>query len=136
MFALEPVIVERLRAALGAAWTVKGYTSDDGNRDAFPFASVFFGDGNIADNKTSALAVQPGWRVSLVARTGEGAAELLDAAFSAAIASLHNWAPGSAAGRRWARMFLVRFAPPQYADAGLTGVELLFSTTAQYRGQD
>lgn len=136
MLALEPVIVARLRQALASEWTVFGFTADKGNRDAYPLASVRFLDGSLADSKTSSVAVQPVWRVTLVSRRSDDAATLVDAAFAQCIASLHNWMPGQAGGRGWNRMALVRFSEPQYLDSGLVGVELLFATTAQFKGQN
>ena len=89
-----------------------------------------------ADVKAGAVALQPGWQVLLCAKHGPDVALLLDAAFSAVIASLHNWEPGTAGGRRWGALALVRFAPPQYPLEGFVGVELLFSTTGRFLGQE
>lgn len=136
MLALEPVIVARLRLALASDWTVIGFTADKGSRDGYPLASVRFLDGSLADSKTSSVAVQPVWRVTLVCRRSDDAATLIDSAFAMCIGTLHNWVPGQSGGRGWNRMALVRFAEPQYLDAGLVGVELLFATTAQFKGQN
>lgn len=135
MLALEPVIVDRLRETLAAAWTVKGYTSDKGERSGHALASVMFAAGAVSDVKAGAVALQPGWQVLLSAKQGVDAALLLDAAFAEVIASLHNWEPGAAGGRRWGALSLVRFAPPQYPLEGFVGIELLFSTTGRYHGQ-
>ena len=136
MLALEPVIVEQLRESLSAPWTVKGYTTDMGERPGNALASVMFAAGAVSDVKAGAVALQPGWQVLLCAKHGSDAALLLDAAFSAVIASLHNWEPGAAGGRRWGALALVRFAPPQYPLEGFVGVELLFSTTGRFLGQE
>lgn len=136
MFALEPVIVERLRESLAGVWTVMGYTTDRGERPGHALASVMFAAGAVSDVKAGAVALQPGWQVLLSAKQGPDAAPLLDVAFSQVIESLHNWEPGSAGGRRWGALSLVRFAPPQYPPEGFIGVELLFSTTGRFRGQE
>lgn len=137
MLALEPVIVAQLRSYLPAVWKVMGFTSDAGRRDAWPLASVSFVDGNVADSKAGAAAVQPAWRVTLVTKRGDEAALLVDAAFAAVMAGLHNWAPpGEIGGRRWERLRLLQVAPPQYPEDGLVGVDLTFTTQARYDGQD
>lgn len=137
MLALEPVIVEQLRSCLAPAWTVKGYTSDAGRRDAWPLASVSFVDGNVADSKAGAAAVQPAWRVTLVAKRGDEAAALIDAAFAATMAGLHNWTPaGEVGGRRWERLRLLQVMPPQYPEDGLAGIDLTFTTQARYEGHE
>ena len=137
MLALEPVIVEQLRSGLAAGWKVMGFTSDAGRRDGWPLASVSFVDGNVADSKAGAAAVQAAWRVTLIAKRGDQAAALVDAAFAAVMASLHNWAPpGEIGGRRWERLRLLQVTPPQYPEDGLVGLDLTFTTQARYDGQD
>ena len=136
MLALEPVILARLKTALGTGWACFGHSVTAGQRDSFPLASVMFTDARVEDSKTGAVNIGPAWRVTLVARKGQGAAALLDTAFAAAIASLHNWAPGLAAGRAWNRLTLGAVTAPVFADDGLTGLELTFTTHARYDGQD
>lgn len=137
MLALEPVIVDQLRAGLPSGWKVMGFASDAGRRDAWPLASVSFVDGNVADSKAGAAAVQAAWRVTLIAKRGEQAPAQVDAAFAAVMATLHNWAPpGEIGGRRWERMRLLQVTPPQYPEDGLVGLDLSFTTQARYDGQD
>jgi hypothetical protein len=137
MLALEPVIVEQLRSSLAAGWKVMGFASDSGRRDGWPLASVSFVDGNVADSKAGAAAVQAAWRVTLIAKRGDQAAVLLDAAFADVMASLHNWAlPGEIGGRRWERMRLLQVTPPQYPEDGLVGLDLTFTTQARYDGRE
>ena len=138
MLALEPVIADRLRLALAplaAAWQVFGYSTDTGQRDNFPLAGVLFADARVTDSKTGAAEVQPAWRVTLVARKAQDAAQHIDEAFAAAVAHLHNWSPGAVADRRWHPLSLEQVMPPQYPDDGLVGVELTFNTHARYDGQ-
>ena len=136
MLTLEPVICARLREALTAPWTVMGFTADAGRRDGDGIASVLFADANVADPKTSAALVQSGWRVTLVRRRSAAAAVEVDAAFTAVVKALHNWRPGEVAGRRWEPVRLQQVMPPQYAEEGLVGLELTFTTAARYDGQD
>lgn len=137
MLALEPVIVEQLRSGLAAGWKVMGFASDAGRRDGWPLASVSFVDGNVSDSKAGAAAVQAAWRVTLIAKRGDAAVALVDAAFAAAMAALHNWAPaGEVGGRRWERLRLLQVTPPQYPEDGLVGIDLTFTTQARYDGHE
>lgn len=138
MLALEPVITARVQAALAdlaVAWTCIGFSTTEGARDTYPLASVMLAAARVADSKTGAANVQPAWAVTLVARRGPGAAAEIDTAIAAVIAALHNWPPGVVSGRTWNHLALEQAAPPQYADAGLVGVELTFTTHARYDGQ-
>jgi len=135
MFLLEINICERLRAAL-PAWEVMGWSTGKGNRDAGALVSVMFAAGALADVKEGAVGLAPGWNVLLSVKRGPSAAALLDTAISTVVEQLHNWAPGEAGGRKWGALKLARFAPPEFADGGLIGIELLFSTTGRYFGQE
>lgn len=139
MLALESVIVDRLRQSLpaNASWSVKGHTTDTGDRRASggPLAVVMFAAAAVASQRTTAALVQPGFMVTLVMRRGADAAQALDAAFAAAVQSMHNWAPGEVAGRAWEPLKLDRVQPPQYVDEGLTGLELLFVSSGLFHGQ-
>lgn len=139
MLALEPVIVARVRAAiepLPAVWTCYGYSSDEGQRDNFPLASVMFADARVTDSKTGAAVVLTSWRVTLITRIGDSAAGDIDAAFQSVMAALHNWSPGEVSGRRWNPMRLEQAMPPQYPESGHVGIDLNFTTHAHFAGQD
>jgi hypothetical protein len=135
MFLLEINLVERLRESL-PAWEVMGWSTGKGNRDAAALVSVMFAAGALADVKEGAVALAPGWSVLLSVKRGPAAAALLDAAIAKVIEQLHNWAPGEAGERKWGALKLARFTPPDFADGGLIGIELLFSTTGRYFGQE
>jgi hypothetical protein len=137
MLALEPVIVDRLRGALDAAWAVKGMTTDAGDRrvTAGPLASVMFGRATVPDVRGTAVQVQPGWMVLLVARRGPTTAALLDAAVADCVRALHNWSPGEVAGRGWTPLEMASAQAPDYVDDGIVGIELSFNTTAFFEGQ-
>lgn len=135
MFLLEINLVERLRESL-PAWEVMGWSTGKGNRDAAALVSVMFAAGALADVKEGAVALAPGWSVLLSVKRGPAAAALLDTAIAKVIEQLHNWAPGEAGGRKWGALKLARFTPPDFADGGLIGIELLFSTTGRYFGQE
>ena len=53
----------------------------------------------------------------------------------AVIGSLHNWTPGSIAGTRWRRLALQGVRPAEFSSAGVVAYQLVFSTSAAYRGQ-
>lgn len=135
MFLLEINLCERLRESL-PAWEVMGWSTGKGNRDAAALVSVMFAAGALADVKEGAVALAPAWSVLLSVKRGPAAAALLDTAITKVIEQLHNWAPGEAGGRKWGALKLARFAPPDFADGGLIGIELLFSTTGRYFGQE
>lgn len=139
MFGLESLIVNRAREALtglSPAWQVYGFSVSTGERASFPQASVMFAEATVSDTKTGAVNVMPGFRVTLAVRKGLTAPARLDEAVAAVIASLHNWAPGASGDRNWNRLALMTMAPPQYADDGVVGIELTFSTHARYDGQN
>ena len=136
MLALQPHLQARLQglAAL-AGWSVR-HGEDLQERTAIP-AAVYACRGATAESQRSgAVMVAPVWTVSLtVARTDTGAAAL-DAALNAVIEALHGWQPAVAAGQRgWEPLALARITEPQYADAGLLGYVLTFTTSGLYRGQ-
>ena len=135
MFLIEISIVERLREVL-PAWEVLGFSTGKGNRDAAALASVMFAAGALADVKEGAVGLSPGWSVLLSVKRGPAAAALLDTAVAKVIEQLHNWTPGEAGGRKWGALKLARFAAPEFAEGGLIGIELLFSTTGRYFGQE
>ena len=54
----------------------------------------------------------------------------------AVIEAMHGWAPGQHAGRGWEPLQLAAVADAVFAEDGLAGVELTFSTQALYRGQE
>ena len=136
MLALEPAIVARLRGELPETWTVKGMFSDSGKRDAELFASVLFVDGNVPASDAPGALVRPYWAITLMAKRSDADAPVnLDSAFSRVIAALQGWTPGQIAGRRWERLQLASVKPPPYPEAGLVGIELVFSTSARFDGQ-
>ena len=136
MLALEPAIVDRLRSELPALWTVKGVFSDSGRRDPDLFASVLFIDANVPASDVPGALVRPFWAITLMAkRSDPDPLAQLDAAFALVVEALQGWAPGHVAGRHWERLQLASVKPPPYPEAGLVGIELVFSTSARYDGQ-
>lgn len=136
MLALEPAIVERLRASLAEAWTVKGMFSDAGKREPDLFASVMFGDADVPASEVPGVLVRPLWLVTLVGRRADAeVVPQLDSAFALVVEALHGWGPGQVTGRRWERLQLVRVKPPPFLENGLVGIELAFSTSARFDGQ-
>lgn len=136
MLAIEAAIVERLRAALPSAWTVKGMFTDTGKRDPELFASVEFVDSDVPASEAPGALVRPLWAVTLTGKRSDAAViDLMDAAFALVIEALHGWAPGEPAARRWERLQLRRVKPAYPMETGLVGIELAFTTSARFDGQ-
>lgn len=132
MLALEPHLKARLQTLPAlTGWAVRTGTELT-DRRVVPAADVRCTGAQVPDSKTGAVMVAPEWTVTLVVRRSDEAANQLDAAFAAVIASLHNWAPGQHGGRGWEPLKLVRVTEPQFVDEGLAGCELLFTTGARY----
>jgi len=136
VLALEPAIVDRLRGELPSAWTVKGMFSDNGKRESDLFASVMFVDANVPASDAPGALVRPYWAITLMAKRSDAeAAARLDGAFALVVEALQGWTPGQVAGRRWERLQLASVKPPPFPEAGLVGIELVFSTSARFDGQ-
>lgn len=135
MLALEPLLKTRLQSLPAlTGWAVRTGT-ESADRRLVPAADVRCTGAQVPDSKTGAVMVSPEWTVTLVVRRSDDAAAQLDAAFAGVIASLHNWAPGQHGGRGWEPLRLGRVSEPNFADEGLAGYELLFSTAGSYMGQ-
>lgn len=115
-------------------WVVRTNT-EAADRKSLPAVDVRCAGAGVADSKTGAAMVSPEWAVTLMVRRSDTAAEQLDAALSAVICSLHGWAPGQHGGRGWEPLGLLRVQEPTFADEGVVGYELSFSTAARYLGQ-
>ena len=136
MLALGNPIKTRLQALPQlTGWQVRLGT-DNADRRSLPAVDVRCTGANVADSRTGAAMVSPEWTATLVARRGPDAADLLDAAFAAVFGSLHNWAPGPHGGRGWEALRTVRVQEPAFADEGVVGYEITFSTAARYIGAD
>lgn len=114
-------------------WAVRTNT-EDADRTVVPAADVRC-IGADASAQRGGVMVGPVWQVELVVRRGDTAADQLDQALSAVICSLQGWQPGGHGGRGWEALSLVRITEPVYADVGLVGYELSFSTSGLYTGQ-
>ncbi|MFM2254186.1 MAG: hypothetical protein RJB68_2523 [Pseudomonadota bacterium] len=133
MLAVGNPIKDRL-ADLLTDWSVRLRT-DVVEKRQFPAVEVGIDGAQVADSKTGAVSLTPNWAVTLVVRRGDLAAAQLDEAFAGVVESLHNWAPGAQGGRNWERLRLVSVREPDFADEGVAGVVLVFSTGARYDGQ-
>lgn len=135
MLALTTPLKARLQALPQlTGWAVRCST-DGAARTALPAVDVRCSGAGIADSRTGAAMVAPEWAVLLMHRRSDDAAELLDAAFAAVFASLHNWQPGQCGGRGWERLQMTRVEAPEFADEGVVGYSLVFTTAARYIGQ-
>ncbi|WP_312781622.1 hypothetical protein [Acidovorax temperans] len=137
MFALNAPIKARLQSLPAlAGWTVRTSTDLEDRDTPHRAVDVRVPGGGVAGVRSGAVMVQPGWSLVLAVRRSATAADELEAAFAAVIEALHGWAPGLHAGRGWEPLQLAAVADAVFADAGLAGVELTFSTQALYRGQE
>ncbi len=135
MLVLEPLIKARLQALTAlTGWAVRTGT-ELVDRRLVPAADVRCTGASVTDSKAGRATVSPEWAVVLVVRRSDVAAQQLDAAFAAVTESLHSWMPGPQDGRGWEPLRLSRVSEPLFADEGLAGCELTFSTSAVYRGQ-
>ena len=137
MFALNAPIKARLQSLPAlAGWTVRTSTDLEDRDTPHRAVDVRVPGGGVAGVRSGAVMVQPGWSLVLAVRRSAAAADELEAAFAAVIEAMHGWAPGQHAGRGWEPLQLAAVADAVFADAGLAGVELTFSTQALYRGQE
>lgn len=134
MFALEPPILARLAAdpAL-AGWSVRSSAAET-TRRPLPAVELQCEGAEVADARTTAVAVGVIWGVHLITQYSPTSAAELDTAFAAVVASLHNWAPGTHGGRAWHRLQLQQ-AQRDATDQGLVAYSLIFKTSARYDGQ-
>lgn len=135
MLSLTAPLKTRLQALPQlTGWAVRTGT-DNADRRVLPVADVRCTGARVGDRKTGALMLSPEWTVTLVLRRADDAGDLLDAAMTAVIESLHSWAPGQQGGRGWERLALMDISEPTFGDEGLAGYQLTFVTAASYMGQ-
>lgn len=136
MLSLTAPIKTRLQALPAlTGWAVRT-NAEDADRATVPAADLRCLGASVADRRGSGVLVSPEWTVTLVVRRSATAAQEIDAALAAVIEALHGWMPGQQQGRGWEPLALTRISEPMLATEGLVGYELVFSTTALYRGQD
>jgi hypothetical protein len=137
MFALNAPIKARLQSLPSlAGWTVRTSADLEDRDTPHRAVDVRVPGGGVAGARSGAVMVQPGWSLVLAVRRSATAANELEAAFAAVIEAMHGWAPGQHAGRGWEPLQLAAVADAVFAEDGLAGVELTFSTQALYRGQE
>jgi hypothetical protein len=135
MLAIEPLLKARLQSLSAlTGWAVR-VGSEHGDRKLVPAVDARCPGAAVADSKASAVALQPQWVLTLTVRRGADASAQIDAALAAVIEAMHNWAPGQAGGRGWEPLRLAAVTEPAFADEGLAGYELSFTTAARYLGQ-
>lgn len=135
MLALESHLKNRLKALTAlTGWAVRGGTELTDRRPV-PVADVRCTGAHTTDSEASVVTLDPVWTVTLVVPRSDQAADQLDAALAAVIASLHNWYPGMLAGRPWRRMALQTVREPDFVTEGQAAYELIFTSSAVYHGQ-
>lgn len=132
MLALTTPLKSRLQALPAlTGWAVRMGT-ELADRRIVPAVDMRCTGAAVPDSKTGAVMVQPEWTATLIVRRSDEAADQLDAAFAALIASLQNWQPGPLGGRGWEPLRLARVTEPLFAEEGLAGIEIAFHTGARY----
>jgi hypothetical protein len=136
MLAVATPLKDRLAALPAlAGWDVRTGT-DLVDRRVFPAVDLRCRGAQSQPTRNTAAMVAPEWSVVLMVRRGPGAADALDAAMADVIESLHNWLPSTpVAGRRWEPLRLVGALEAEFADEGIAGYALSFTTQALYQGQ-
>lgn len=134
MLSILPALTLRLQQIpVLADWDVRT-NLQPADRRALPAVDVRCTRARVADRKTGAVLLSPEWTVTLVLRRAADAGDVLDAALADVIEALHNWAPGKHGGRGWERLGLLDVSEPDFADEGMAGYTLTFSTAATYMG--
>ncbi|MBB6578469.1 hypothetical protein HNP33_002551 [Comamonas odontotermitis] len=142
MLALEPVIVERLRALLDPLQPdlrteVKGW-SEDGDRKAAQgrvLIIVRLAGTPMGPVSKVAAAVNLGWWIELRTKRAPIAAGLLDRCFAEVMSGLHGWSPQPAGGRQWMQLAYQSTEPAEGIDDGVFGLSMYFQTAAIYSGK-
>lgn len=135
MLALEPHLKTRLQALPAlTGWAVRVW-SELTDRRVMPAADVRCTGAHTLDSSASTVTLDPAWTVTLIVPRSDQAADHLDAALTAVIASLHNWYPGQLSGRPWRRMALQTVREPEFSPEGAAAYELIFTSSAVYHGQ-
>lgn len=137
MFALSSALKARLQALPELqGFDVRNGTEPTVDRRPLPAADVRWAGANSTDSGTQAVQILPVWTVTLVAARADGADAILDAALSAAIASLHNWAPGSVGGMHWSRLSLRGLRDPntELLTDGTVAIAADFATGTTLKG--
>lgn len=135
MLAITEPIRTRLAALPAlAGWAVRMGT-DEVSRAVVPAVDVRCSGGAVPSVKGGGVLITAEWTVTLVVKRGAGAADEIDAALAAVVESLHGWMPGHHGGRGWEPLQLTRVTEALYAEQGLAGYELAFTTGGRYMGQ-
>ena len=131
MYAQITSIKNRLQAALGTPWVVVDGTEPQDRRDT-PRADVRLSGATFKSASGPGVTLQPQYLVRLVVDAGaeHQPFALLDAAFDAAIASLHNWRPQGATSR----LALQGVAAVESTGVDLFGYDLGFVLTTTRQG--
>lgn len=133
---LAPVKDRLLPLTALSGWALLTAT-EDGDRRVVPRVAIGFSSARVSSIRTTAAQVEPSIAITLVVKRGAGADAALEAAFSAVIEQLHNWAPGEHGGRGWEPMRMAQITDPDFdGEEGLAGITLALTTQALYHGQN
>lgn len=135
MLAIITPIKTRLAAlAPLAGWDVRTELDED-DTSPVPAVDIRGSGASATDSESAGVTLDPSYTVTLAVKRGATAAVQLDAALQAVIGSLHNWRPGVVVGTSYRRVALQGIRPAEFSSAGVVAYQLVFSTSAAYRGQ-
>ena len=135
MLAIITPIKTRLAAlAPLAGWDVRTELDED-DTSPVPAVDIRGSGASATDSESAGVTLDPSYTVTLAVKRGATAATQLDAALQAVIGSLHNWRPGVVVGTSYRRVALQGIRPAEFSSAGVVAYQLVFSTSAAYRGQ-
>ena len=142
MLALEPLIVERLKAELAQVQAdlkteTKGW-SDEGDRKAAVgkvLLLVRLAGMPPAPVSKVAAAVNLGWWIELRTKRSQAAAALLDRCFREVLFALHEWKPPELPGQKWSHLAYQSTEPADGIEDGVYGLSMYFQTAAIYSGK-
>lgn len=133
MLALEAPIKARLQVLPQlTGWDVRGAT-EHVDRGAVPAVDLRCIGATVGEKNSRTVKLEPVWSVRLVVKRSPSAADEISAAFDAVLEALHGFAPKNRAGRFWSPLEAAGVREVEFADAGLVGCELSFSTGATYK---
>ena len=134
MFSLMDTLAQKLREIPELdGWVVRLQTSDV-DRKALPSIDILFSGATVEGPRTSAQ-VAPTFELVLAQKRGPTAGQDLDSAMALVVRALHHHLPGVSGGRNWEPLSLSQVTPTPFADSGVVGVSLAFSTSAFFPGQ-
>lgn len=110
-------------------WAVRT-NLEEVDRSTVPAVDVRCVGASLSGDRRGAATLLPAWQITLVVRRSADAAEQLDQALIAVLQALQGWKPAG-----WDPLSLQVITEPIFAEEGLVGYQLTYSTTLLVKGQ-